>query len=151
MDAVSYPNAKVIECIESNVVALQLKSDALPYAKDYNVRWTPNLLILDHEGREHHRIIGFLPPTELVPALLLGVGKLRFDRNEFDQAVSVFDKVVNEYSYTNSAPEAVFFRGVTLYKGTHEPRYLKEAYQTLQTRYHYSEWARRAYPYWLLP
>ena len=151
MDAVSYPNVKVIEFIESSVIPLQLQSDALPYARDYNVRWTPNLLMLDSDGREHHRIIGFLPPVELLSSLLLGVGKTRFDRKQFDEAVAAFDKVISEYGYTNSAPEAVYFRGVTLYRGTHEPHYLKEAYMKLETDYHYSEWALRAYPYWLLP
>lgn len=151
MDAVSYPNPKVIEFLEANVIPLQLKSDALPYARDYNVRWTPNLLILDPDGREHHRVIGFLPPVELIPSILLGIGKTRFDRNQFEEAITALNKVIDEYPYTSSAPEAIFFRGVALYKGTHQPQHLKEAYFKLQSQYHHSEWARRAYPYWLLP
>jgi hypothetical protein len=128
-----------------------LKPDAEPMATDYNIKWTPNLLVLDEEGKEHHRIIGFLPPLELIPSIMLGMGKTHFDRDRFQEAIAIFDSIINEYPYTNSAPEAIFFKGVSQYKSSHEPKHLKEAYQLLQTRYHYSEWSRRAYPYWLLP
>lgn len=150
MDAVTYPNGKVVQFIQENLVPVQLKSDTQPMAKDYNVKWTPNLLILDSEGKEHHRIIGFLPPVEFIPSLLLGIGKTHFDLDRFNEAIAAFDKLISEHGYSNAAPEAVFFRGVTLYKSTHQPSHLKDAYQQLQTRYHYSEWARRAFPYWNL-
>lgn len=119
-------------------------------AEDYNVKWTPNLLILDANGREHHRIIGFLPAVDFIASILLGIGKAHFDLNQFEQAIAAFDQVLSEYSYTNSAPEAVFFRGVSLYKSTHQAHHLKDAYNKLQTHYHYSEWARRTFPYWNL-
>lgn len=151
MDAVSYPNPKVIEVIESMVIPLQIQSDALPYAQDYNIQWTPNLLILDSKGRERHRTVGFLPAVELVSSILLGVGKARFDMSRFEEAISAFHQVINEYGYSSSAPEAVFYRGVALYKSTHEVKHLKDAYLTLQNRYGESAWAKRAYPYWLLP
>ena len=151
MDAATYPNPKVIEFFETSVIPVQLKHDAQPMAKDYGVKWTPNLLIVDGEGKEHHRIIGFLPPVELIPSLLLGIGKARFNRDELEAAIAAFERVLAEYPYAGAAPEAVFFRGVALYKSTHTPQHLKEAYQKLQTEYHCSEWARRAYPYWLLP
>ncbi|MFP5212744.1 MAG: tetratricopeptide repeat protein [Acidobacteriota bacterium] len=76
---------------------------------------------------------------------------MNFEKGNFQAAIELFDKVIGEYGYSGSAPEAVYFRGVSLYKSTHEPTHLKDAYHTLQGRYHYSEWARRAYPYWLLP
>jgi hypothetical protein len=151
MDAATYPNPKVIEFIEANVIPVQLKHDAQPMARDYNVKWTPNLLIVDGDGKEHHRIIGFLPPVELICSLLLGIGKAHFNRNELEAAIAAFDRVLAEYPYASAAPEAVFFRGVALYKSTHVSQHLKDAYQKLQTHYHGSEWAWRAYPYWLLP
>lgn len=132
------------------MIPVRLKPDAVPMAEDYNIKWTPNLLVLDASGREHHRIIGFLPPVEFIGSLLLGIGKAHFDLDRFEQAIAAFDGVLSEYSYTNSAPEAVYFRGVSLYKSTRRPDHLKEAYNTLQTRYHYSEWSRRAFPYWNL-
>ncbi len=151
MDAATYPNPKVIEFIEANVVPVQLKHDAQPMATDYNVKWTPNLLIVDGDGKEHHRIIGFLPPVELIPSLLLGIGKAHFNRNELEAAIATFDKVLAEYPYSSAAPEAVFFRGVALYKSTHTAQPLKDAYRKLRADYRGSEWVVRAYPYWQLP
>ncbi|MFZ2447109.1 MAG: hypothetical protein WAW37_12185 [Syntrophobacteraceae bacterium] len=151
MDAVTYPNPKVIDFLQNKVVPLQLKSDAQPYAADYMVKWTPSLLVIDGDGKEHHRILGFLPPVELIPSLLLGLGKARFNHDRFAEALECFEQVITEYAYSSSAPEAVFLKGVAMYKSTHQPGHLKDAYNLLQVRYHYSEWARRAYPYWLLP
>jgi len=151
MDAVTYPNAKVVEFLQNRMVPLKLDYNAEPYATNYMVKWTPNLLVIDAEGKEHHRIVGFLPAVEFIPSLLLGMGKACFNGDQLKEAVEFFEQVISEYSYSGSAPEAVFYRGVAGYKSTHQIDSLKEAYRKLQVQYHYSEWARRAYPYWLLP
>ena len=70
-------------------------------AKDYNVTWTPNLLLLDADGKVHQQVIGFLPSVDFIANLLLGIGKAHFDLNQFEQAIAVFDRVLSEYSYTN--------------------------------------------------
>ncbi len=151
MGAVTYPNQKVIDFLKDKVVPLQLRSNAEPYATDFNIKWTPSLLVIDAEGKEHHRVTGFLSPVDLISWLILGIGKAAFDTGQFDQAIQCFDQVISEYPYTCAAPEAVFFRGVALYKSTHQPDNLKKAYQKLQEEYATSTWARRAYPYWQLP
>ncbi len=151
MDAVTYPNVKVREFLQDRIIPLQLMHNAQPYATERCVKWTPSLLVIDAEGKEHHRVTGFLPPVELIPSLLLGIGKGHFNRDQLKEALENFEQVISEYPYSGSAPEAVFFRGVASYKSTHQPGHLKDAYNLLQVRYHYSEWARRAYPYWLLP
>ncbi|MCE5332970.1 MAG: hypothetical protein LLG06_00115 [Desulfobacteraceae bacterium] len=151
MDAVTYPNLKVADFLNEKVVALQLSSFAEPYARDYLVKWTPCLLMLDAEGKEHHRTVGFLPPLEFLPSLKLGIGKAYFDKNRYNEAIAVFDSILSDYVSSASAPEAAFFRGVARYKSTHEAIHLKKMFQFLQERYRNSEWAARAYPYWLLP
>lgn len=151
MDAVTYPNPKVIEYVEKSIIPLQLKSDIQPLSTDYNVKWTPNLLIIDQEGKEHHRVIGFLPPVEFIASVMLGIGKTHFDLNQFEEAIGAFERVISEYAYSSSVPETLFFRGVALYKSTHQPEHLKEAYHRLQNQHPQSEWAKRAYPYWHLP
>ncbi len=82
MDAVTYPNAAVIEYIEQNLVPLKVPHDQQPLAGDFNVKWTPTLVVLDQEGKEHHRTVGFLDPEEFIPSLLLGIGITHFDRND---------------------------------------------------------------------
>src|SRR3972149_1205178 len=82
MGAVTYPQVEVVEFVEQTLIPLQVTSDA-PLAKDFNLQWTPTLIVLDLEGKEHHRAIGFLPPEELIPMLLAGIGKCDFDLQHF--------------------------------------------------------------------
>lgn len=114
------------------------------------MKWTPTIVTLDSGGKEHHRTVGFLAPEDLIASLRLGMGKLYFDADKFEDALLNLDKVTSDYSKSNSAPEAIFFRGVSGYKSSQDPKKLKEAYERLQAEYPDSEWTQRAYPYRLI-
>lgn len=150
MDAVTYPDEKVTEFIQKNMIPLRVAFDAQPLATDFNIKWTPTLITLDAEGKEHHRTVGFLPPEELIPSLLLGMAKSCFDREQFSEALSALNKILSEYPKSDSAPEATYWQGVCGYKSTHQPGPLKEAYEHLRAKHPSSEWTKRAYPYRLL-
>lgn len=150
MDAVTYPDSKVVSFISENLIPLQVQFDAQPLASDFNVKWTPTLVTLDADGREHHRTVGFLAPDELIPSLLLGMGKSCYENERFDEALSYLEKIVVDYPKSDSAPEAHYLRGVCRYKSTHDPKPLKEAYEQLRDKYPSNEWTKRAYPYRLL-
>jgi tetratricopeptide (TPR) repeat protein len=150
MDAVTYPDDNVSEFVMKNVVPLRALSNAEPLATDFNIKWTPTLITLDANGKEHYRTVGFLPPDEMIPSLLLGIGKTHFELDAFAEAIACFDKIIAEYPKSGPAPEAMFFRGVCGYKSTHTAGPLKEAYEKLTAQYPQSEWAKRALPYRLL-
>lgn len=150
MDAVTYPDGKVISFMNENLVPLRVSFDAKPLAAEFQVKWTPTLVTLDGEGKEHHRTVGFLSPEDLIPSLLLGMAKVKFDQDIFDDAMGLLEKIMTDYARSGSASEAIFLRGVCLYKSTHNPKPLKEAYEKLQAEYPESEWTKRAYPYRLL-
>ena len=151
MDAVTYPDDKVAEFINGILIPLRVKSDSMPLSKEFNVTWTPALVTLDQDGKEHHRTVGFLPPSELIPSLLLGIAKVNFDLGKFDACLERLEKLLSQYPKSKAAPEAVFLRGVAGYKSTHDAKPLKAAYEKLQADYPQSEWADRAQPYRLLP
>jgi len=150
MGAVTYPDSRVAEFINNRMIPVQMLYDAQPYASDYNVKWMPTIITLDQNGKEHHRIVGFLPPDEFIPGLLLGIAKVNFDRDELDEAIADLEKIVNNYPKSAATPEAIYLRGVTQYKNTHSPEPLKEAFEQLRREYPASEWAKRATPYSLL-
>jgi hypothetical protein len=150
MDAVTYPQPKVTEFITANIIPLRVPFDAQPLATDYSVKWTPTLITTDTTGKEHHRTVGFLPHDELVPSLLLGMSKVHFDLDQFSNAIPNLDKIITEYPGSNATPEAIYLRGVSLYKSTHDPKPLKQAYEKLEKEYPSSEWVKRAQPYSLL-
>jgi tetratricopeptide (TPR) repeat protein len=149
MGAVTYPDEKVAEFVTSRMVPLQVLSDS-PLAAEFKIKWTPTIIVLDYYGKEHHRTVGFFPPEEFIPSMLLGMGKIDFDTEQFDAAIRHFDSILAEYPGSSAAPEAIFIRGVSAYKATHNAAPLKEAYEKLKAEYPASEWVKRAQPYSLL-
>jgi tetratricopeptide (TPR) repeat protein len=150
MDAVTYPHQSVVAFVERNLVPLRVASDAQPLASDFAITWTPTIVILDHQGKEHHRTVGFFDAEALIPSLLLGLGKVGYDSNRFKEALGYLEKLLAEFPESDSAPEAIFLTGVSRYKSTSNPLPLKEAYEQLQKTYPASTWTKRAYPYRLI-
>ncbi len=149
MGAVTYPDQKVEDFINEKMVPLQVLADN-PLADEFKVKWTPTIVVLDYQGKEHHRTVGFFPPDDFIPNLLLGMGKIDFDADRFDGAVLYFDNLLAEYPQSNSTPEAIYLAGVSRFKSTHDPGPLKKAYEKLKAEYPQSEWTQRAQPYSLL-
>lgn len=135
MGAVTYPNERVAEFIKRHMVPIQVLSDSQPLATKFNIQWTPTVIILDEEGKEHHRTIGFLSPEEFIPSLMLGIAKCHFDRERFGEAITMIDGILKDHPKSDAAPEAVYLRGVALHKSTHSPEPLKEAYKGLRSRF----------------
>ncbi len=150
MDAVSYPHPKVIAFFAEHFVAVRIEISSQPLPKKFKVQWTPTLVLVDETGEEHHRTVGFLAPEELVPSLMLGIGKSYFDREMFGESEKVLDRLLAEYPKSDAAPEAAYYRGVGRYKHTHNGEELKKTIAVIQQKYPQSEWAKRASVYTLL-
>lgn len=150
MDAVTYPDTKVITFITENLIPLRVRFNAQPLASDFNIKWTPTIVTLGFKGEEHHRTVGFLAPEQFVPSLILGIAKVYFNTDRFEGAISHLEKLLSEYPLSDAAPEAIYLQGVSLYKSTEDPKPLKKAYERLQSDYPASEWTGRAFPYRLL-
>jgi tetratricopeptide (TPR) repeat protein len=150
MDAVSYPNPNVIEFFSEHLIPVRVLVDSKPLPQKFKVQWTPTLVLLDDEGEEHHRTVGFLAPDELLPSLMLGIGKSYFDREFFAQAEQILEQLLKEYPHSDAAPEATYYLGVDRYKNTHIPEELKKTIELLQKNYPGNEWTKRASVYQLL-
>lgn len=150
MDAVVYPESSVVGFIQQNMVPIRIQLGTEPYSNHFNVKWTPTLITLDTEGKEHHRTTGFLAPDELIPSLLLGIAKSHFDREQFTEAMTTIETLLKGHPKSDSAPEAIYLRGVSQYKNTDDPKPLKDAYEKLRADYPDNQWTKRAYPYRLL-
>ena len=150
MDAVTYPDKTVIEFIKKSFIPLQVPFDAKPLSADFNIKWTPTLITLGLDGKEHHRTVGFLDPEGFIFNSLLGIGKYHFDNDRYPEALSFFENIIADHPQSNGVAEAIFLQGVSRYKNSGDPKPLKEAYETLSSKYPDSEWTQRAYPYRLL-
>ncbi len=110
----------------------------------YGAVWTPTLIVLDSHGEERYRFEGFLPADEFLAHLELGVARVDFAFGRFDQAEKRYQEIVERYPDSETAPEALYWAGVSRYKGTHDGAALVETARQFQHRYPDSSWAKRA-------
>lgn len=150
MGAVTYPNEKVAKFVDYNFVPVQIETSNQAMVEKFKVSWTPTIILLDTEGNEKHREVGFLPPDEFIPAFMVAKGNWYFDREQYDQAMEWYDDALKGYPGSAAAAEAVFYAGVSRYKKSHDPKPLREAYETLTAKFPQSEWTKRAAPYRLI-
>jgi thioredoxin-related protein len=66
--------------------------------KEYIVSWTPTIVILDTEGKQHYRFTGFLPPFEFCAAIILNGAKTELDLGNYDVAIKCCDEVIEKYT-----------------------------------------------------
>ena len=150
MDAVTYPTDTVVEFITKNVIPIRIPSDSEPLSTDFRIKWTPTFIILDENGREHAREVGFLTPEEFAPTITMCIAKYHFELDRFQSAIHCTDEILKDHPKSDAAPEAVFLRGVLGYKSAHDVMSLKKAYERLAEEYPKSIWAKKALPYRLL-
>jgi len=74
------------------------------------IQYTPTVITLGDEGREYHRTVGFLPPEEFIPELMLANGKVYLQNGRTARAREFFDRVLREYPRSRSAAPAAELR-----------------------------------------
>jgi len=151
MGAVTYPNEKVVKFVDYNFVPVQIETSDTALMEQFKVSCTPTIIVLDPDGNEVHRVVGFLAPEEFLPTFMVGKGKYYFNAEMHPEAQGMFAEALENYPNSDAAAEAVFFMGVSRYKMTHDPKPLREAYETLTAKFPGSEWTKRAAPYRLIP
>lgn len=150
MDTVTYSNSRVAGFIKECLIPLTVEVSKKPYYERYNAIWTPTLLLLDFQGNEIQRNVGFLDADDFMACMHLGIAKVHLNIDEFAAANVHFKKIFNSFSQSFVMPEAVFFHGVNGYKESNDPAKLKQVYEHLHEAYPENGWTRRAEPYKLL-
>lgn len=154
MDTGPYSDETVQKFIETEFVPVKSQcfwDKRTDLMKQFDISWTPTLLVLDATGKEHHRVVGFVPKEDFLAHLKLGKGKMFFNRFRFAEAMEEFAAVTEQHPNAGAAPEAIFFLGVAKYWKSHDPKGLRWGYDTLAARFPQSEWTRRAQPYKQIP
>jgi hypothetical protein len=140
-----YPEPRVDQLVRENFIPVRIKVRENPQAMErFNVQWVPAIVFLGSDRREHHRIEGFLDTEDFLAQLTLGLAKIAFARQEWDQASQRYEEVLDRFPATDAAPEAQYWRGVTRYKATNDAAALGETARAFQERYADSTWARKA-------
>lgn len=147
LDEETFTDESVAEALAVQAVPALLPHDHIPLSLEYGVTWSPSLLVLDPEGRAHRRDVGFLPPEEFTPFLLLGCAGVYFDGDKFDHAAPILDTLLAHYAESFFAPEARYLLGMTAFKADGDGSHLRLAYEDLCRHWPHSLWAKKAKPY----
>ena len=144
-----YPDERVVRLVTFEFVPIRIHvRDAgdvySRVSQQLNVQWTPTVLILDEDAIERHRVEGFLPVDDFLAQLKLGLARIAFQRGAFDEAERRFRQVVDEHPQSDPAPEALYWIGVSRYKGQGDASALAETARAFSTRYTDSAWAKKA-------
>ncbi|PWT89519.1 MAG: hypothetical protein C5B55_11255 [Blastocatellia bacterium] len=88
-----------------------------------------------------------MPNREFRGQLELGLGHAAFMNKRWDEAEKRFSEVIEGYSDTKSAPEALYWKGVSHYKKTNDHTVLGETAEQFKQRYSDSIWALKTIPW----
>jgi thioredoxin-related protein len=117
MDTVTYPDPKTASTVQQFLVPLRVDvSGARDLSVRFDVKATPTVITLDGEGNELNRSMGFQPPNEFLPSLLLGIGKSYVNAKDYSQALSALQQLVDDYPDSSWSAEAGNLRQLCLKK-----------------------------------
>jgi thioredoxin-related protein len=107
MDTVTYPDSKTVEFVNRFMIPFRANTQAYAnLAGNYGIQYTPTVLTVDGEGKEHHRTVGFMEPKEFIPSLMFGVAKANFGNSLGKRAMAMLDVLLLEYPRSGIAAEA---------------------------------------------
>ena len=93
------------------------------------------MLILDPNGKERHRIEGYLPVEEFRAQLELGLARVAFMSKNWKDAERRYAELLERYPNSKTAPEALYWKGVSHYKVTNDHTVLGELPGLFQQKY----------------
>lgn len=149
MDAVTYPDPRVSRLIGESFIPVQVNiTHDDPHVKElidrFNQMWTPTMIALDENGKELRRTVGYTPPEEFVPELMLGLGMVKMQKKDFAGAHETFQKVLREHPNATDAAESLYWSGVSAYKRDDNADSLTKYWKELKERFPESPWWTKA-------
>ena len=103
---------------------------------------------MDPEGKERWRLEGYLPKEEFRANLEMGLARVAVMRKDWAEAERRYAEIIERYSDSKFAPEAVYWHGVSRYKATNDHTVLGDVAKTFTEKYQDSIWALKSLP-WL--
>ena len=139
-----YPDPKIAGFVSDHFIPVRQHVKTHPEAMErWGAQWTPTIMVVDANGKERHRIEGFLEKDPFYAQLRLGLAQAAFAGQNWDEAERLFEEVVSSGD-ADTAPEAAYWAGVTRYKRSGDPNTLGETHKRLSSEFGASTWAKKA-------
>ena len=101
-------------------------------------------MLLDPNGKERYRIEGYLPVEEFRAQLELGLARVAFMSKKWKDAERRYTEVLERYPNSKTAPEALYWQGVSHYKTVNDHKVLGELPAQFQQKYPDTIWALKS-------
>lgn len=140
-----YSSDDVAEFIDDRFIPVKVhvKEQGETFGR-FGAEWTPTILVVDGNEKEHHRIEGFLPKDDLMAQLRLGLAHAARSRGDFTEAERIYRQLSGDEAQRDVAAEALYWAGVAKYKGTNDASALGETARAFKERFTDTPWAKKA-------
>ena len=93
------------------------------------------MIIADPNGHERWRLEGYLPKDEFSTNLEMGLARVAVMKKDWADAEQRYASVVEKHPSSHYVPEAIYWRGVSRYQGSHDHTVLGEVADTFKEKY----------------
>jgi TolA-binding protein len=141
---VTYPNAEVARLLNGEFIPVRINPQEQPeVARRFHLMWSPILVVLDHREFPLRRIVGYLPPTEMLAQLHFSraLNEMRSARHA--SAIQIFRHLRADFPYAEVVPEAIYWEGIAAYRLSKNKEDLWVIWRQLAADYPNSTWAAR--------
>jgi hypothetical protein len=146
LDTVVYPDPAVIATVAEAFIALRIDYRD-PHMRELNVVWLPTVVIRDHRGHEHARLVNAAPAADFLDLLALGEAHARLKEGRStsrDRAVEVLAAALARREDGPYHPELLYWHAIAGYfRDDHDDVFRDRVWAELRHRYPDSVWARR--------
>ena len=140
-----YPDERVVKLIQENFLPVKIHIKENPKGFErFGAQWTPTIIVADSNGTERYRFEGYLPVDDFLAQLDLGLAKAAFANQNWSEAERRFREVAESFSQSDAAAEALYWAGVSKYKGSGDAAALRQTAEAFRSRYRESQWAKKA-------
>ena len=130
--------------LSGSFVPVRIPADGQPeVARGFSLSWTPTLVVLHPRGATVRQWIGFLPPDRFLDELELSLALYELRSARPEVAARRLDAVVQAEPAGAAVPEAMYWKGVALYRASGDKAPLWTTWHDLVERFPASAWAAR--------
>lgn len=99
------------------------------------------MVILDRQEFRLRQSVGFLPPDELIPELMMGVAMNQIRMGDPQKAATMFEGLQANYPESKLIPEVLYWRGIAIFFRNQDKSELFENWKRIALAYPDSQWA----------
>lgn len=112
-------------------------------ARRFHLMWSPILVALDHREFPLRRIVGYLPPAEMLAQLhfIRALSEMRSARPA--NALQIFRQLYACFPHADVVPEAIYWEGIAAYRQSKNKEDLWVIWRRLAADYPNDTWAAR--------